>query len=226
MINITNNNIIDITIGSTSIEKAYLGSQLVWEKSVPTVVDTDGIVYYIKNYISHSASSAYINTGVSTNIITRVSGKFNNSTYKHGANYLGSRGGNYNRNMIEQGNTKLNFAWHTSASTTAVNCSNTGEKEFDFTQSSVTFNGTTVSRTGGTLTTTYSYYVCASNNSNKVNLCTENVKWYYLKIYGENDTLIRDYIPVQRVTDSVWGFFDLVNNIFYSSANSYSFSGG
>ena len=33
MIDITNNNIVDIAVESTPIEKAYIGSQLVWEKS-------------------------------------------------------------------------------------------------------------------------------------------------------------------------------------------------
>ena len=48
MINITNNNIVDITIGNTSVEKAYLGSQLVWEKvQEPFIEFIDNNLEYI-----------------------------------------------------------------------------------------------------------------------------------------------------------------------------------
>lgn len=56
MINITNNDISDITIGNTSIEKAFLGNQLVWEKnSLPY----DAEVSYLEG-----TGTQYIDTGI------------------------------------------------------------------------------------------------------------------------------------------------------------------
>lgn len=48
MINITNDNISDITIGNTFMEKAFLGNQLVWQKSSP-VLPYDAVISYIES---------------------------------------------------------------------------------------------------------------------------------------------------------------------------------
>lgn len=50
-------------------------------------------------------------------------------------------------------------------------------------------------------------------------------RFYYYKLY-ENATLIRNYIPCYRKSDSVIGLYDLVNNQFYTNAGSGSFAKG
>ena len=48
---------------------------------------------------------------------------------------------------------------------------------------------------------------------------------YYCKMY-EGDTLVRDFIPAQRKSDSIYGMYDCVNKQFYTSKNSTNFTGG
>lgn len=47
---------------------------------------------------------------------------------------------------------------------------------------------------------------------------------YYFKVYNSN-TLMRDFIPVKRVSDSKYGLFDLVNRVFYTAGNNIEFTG-
>ena len=51
------------------------------------------------------------------------------------------------------------------------------------------------------------------------------VKVFRFKIY-DNTVIIRDYIPVQRVSDSKNGLYDLVNKVFYPSATNTNFTAG
>ena len=46
---------------------------------------------------------------------------------------------------------------------------------------------------------------------------------YSAKIW-ENNELVRDYIPVKRDYDGVYGMLDKVNNKFYRSASSIDFT--
>lgn len=46
---------------------------------------------------------------------------------------------------------------------------------------------------------------------------------YYLKIY-EGDTLVRDFAPAVRNTDSVAGMYDKVNKKFYASESGTNFT--
>lgn len=50
-------------------------------------------------------------------------------------------------------------------------------------------------------------------------------KLYYYKLY-DNGTLIRDFIPVKRISDNEYGLWDKVNKIFYSNAGTGTFTGG
>ncbi|MEE3490353.1 MAG: hypothetical protein VZR10_05765, partial [Methanobrevibacter sp.] len=54
--------------------------------------------------------------------------------------------------------------------------------------------------------------------------CFVEQNMYYFKIYN-NDELVRDYIPVKRLSDNICGMYDKVNDIFYSSSNSTQFIG-
>jgi len=45
------------------------------------------------------------------------------------------------------------------------------------------------------------------------------IKMYYCKVY-ENNVLVRDLVPVYRVSDNVVWMYDNVNDVFYTNANS------
>lgn len=48
---------------------------------------------------------------------------------------------------------------------------------------------------------------------------------YSAKIWNDS-TLVRDFVPCRRTSDSVFGVFDKKNNVFYPSSSSESFTGG
>lgn len=52
-----------------------------------------------------------------------------------------------------------------------------------------------------------------------------NLRVYSCKIY-DGTTLIRDFIPCHRKSDDEIGMYDLVNNVFYSNANTGDFTQG
>jgi hypothetical protein len=51
-----------------------------------------------------------------------------------------------------------------------------------------------------------------------------------MKIYSsqfyDNDTLVRDFVPVRRLADNVLGMLDKVNNVFYTNAGTGTFIAG
>lgn len=53
-----------------------------------------------------------------------------------------------------------------------------------------------------------------------------SIKIYWAKFYDSSNTLVRDYIPCYRKSDNKPGMYDLVNNTFNVSANSYEFTLG
>ncbi|MCW1949439.1 MAG: DUF2341 domain-containing protein [Candidatus Shapirobacteria bacterium] len=54
---------------------------------------------------------------------------------------------------------------------------------------------------------------------------SRTVDWYSFKIWNGN-TLIRNLVPAKRNSDSVVGFYDTVNNVFYTNAGAGSFTAG
>ena len=49
---------------------------------------------------------------------------------------------------------------------------------------------------------------------------------YSFKLYNQSGTLVRDFIPMYQISTDTYGLWDRVNEEFYSSANSYKFTGG
>ena len=49
---------------------------------------------------------------------------------------------------------------------------------------------------------------------------------YSFKLYNQSGTLVRDFIPMYQISTDTYGLWDRVNDKFYSSANSYKFTGG
>lgn len=71
----------------------------------------------------------------------------------------------------------------------------------------------------------YNLYIFALNRGSILN-CSYKQSCKYFKIY-DNDQLVRDFVPCQRIEDGELGLYDKVNNQFYTNATSVgSFSGG
>lgn len=64
------------------------------------------------------------------------------------------------------------------------------------------------------------------NNNNNGSLSGgSSAKLYSCKIYN-NGTLIRDFVPVKRISDNVYGLWDKVNEVLYENAGTGAFTGG
>lgn len=63
------------------------------------------------------------------------------------------------------------------------------------------------------------------SNANNENGAGGKFNIYYCKIYDSN-TLVRDFIPVQRKSDNVLGMYDKVNDVFYTNAGTGNFIAG
>ena len=49
---------------------------------------------------------------------------------------------------------------------------------------------------------------------------------YSCQMYDENEVLVRDFVPCYRKADNKSGMYDLVNDVFYTSATSTDFDVG
>jgi hypothetical protein len=84
-------------------------------------------------------------------------------------------------------------------------------------------NNTSDTIASGTFTAGTSLYLGASNANGIGNYLYGNI--YSCKVFNGN-TLVRDFIPVKRNSDSVVGLLDIVNNVFYVNKGSGSFTAG
>lgn len=85
----------------------------------------------------------------------------------------------------------------------------------------------------GVLNKTFSYtsftapaslYLFATNENGSVNAISDMIL-YGCQIYN-NGTLIRNFIPAKRNSDSVVGLYDIVNSVFYGNAGTGTFTAG
>ena len=63
----------------------------------------------------------------------------------------------------------------------------------------------------------------ANYNTGYTNFSSSRI--YYMKIYDSN-TLVRNFIPCYRKSDTVAGLYDTVNDVFYTNAGSGVFTVG
>ena len=102
---------------------------------------------------------------------------------------------------------KANFTSETNG-TAEVFCVNTTE----------TFSGTQSNSSSGA---TANMCIFALNPSN----IHKGMRLFSAKIY-DNNTLVRDLVPVKRRSDNVVGLYDKINGVFYTNAGSGSFIAG
>jgi hypothetical protein len=73
-----------------------------------------------------------------------------------------------------------------------------------------------------TFTSPVNLYIFALNNNGTLAEQT-NYKLYYFKVWG-SWTLVRDFVPCYRVSDSVVWLYDLANKQFYTNSWSWTFT--
>ena len=79
----------------------------------------------------------------------------------------------------------------------------------------------------GAQDTTNTMYLPGWNSGRLRNLSTAKFRIYSFKIYKDSwDTIVRDYIPVKRISDDAVGLYDCVNGTFSPSATETPFIAG
>lgn len=77
---------------------------------------------------------------------------------------------------------------------------------------------TIVETTSETTSPSYELYLMAINNADsRLNVSSPIGKLYRAQIWDDSSKLVRDYIPVKRLSDNVTGLFDLENNTFVTN---------
>lgn len=175
-----------------------------------------------------ATGTQYINTGVTATANTTAKYKFSLDGIKtygphilsganwffpllrslSGSTFVAHRGGNNVENTTFTGKVGVDY-------------------EVDaFTNNKVTINGVdcgTITNGSSSSDTTTLYLMTYAGSPSDSNY-TMSGKLYYCQIY-ENGTLIRDFIPAMRTSDSAVGLYDQANGVFYTNAGSGSFTG-
>lgn len=76
-----------------------------------------------------------------------------------------------------------------------------------------------------TFTCPYSLALFSIKNASEIPSFYSTMTLYYCKIW-DGDTLVRDFIPCQRISDSTVGLYDKVYGVFYENKGNGDFLGG
>jgi hypothetical protein len=196
-------------------------------------------VEYIEN-----ESVAYINTSFKPNQDTRVIARMQTVTSMMHARFFGAgvwNGSNgYQFDYENYYNGQLHISWG------AINGWSTYNYYGDYNAHTYDWNKNVFTIDNGVFSaeTTYTSFQCTDNLGLFVHIyngepCGDVTPWlegyersflhgrlYSCQIY-DNGTLIRDLVPCTRDSDSKVGVYDIVNDVFYSSAYSgYEFTAG
>lgn len=219
MIRIGGTEITDIALGSIPIERAYMGSQLVWEKSSPALpydaqvewLATDGL--------------AYIDTGFKPKNTTRFEIVMDIPTLEQDTWFFGGRNSSSAGQMalFNNGSWSWRFGNKNASNSTTIA---TGEYTFDNHTSGaprqlyIKHNNTTLTltATNNTFTCNYNFYIFTLNVNGggpSASNMQDGLKCISAKIW-DNTTLVRDYIPVRK--NGVGYLWDNVTEELYGNA--------
>ena len=180
--------------------------------------------YQAVEYITF-AGAQQINTGIQFNPATDgFDVSFKASTTDQNGMILGSSSGPYMWVYYYQSGNRIGFYTYSTSGQLAssVTARDVNKHVASYSSKQAYMDGVLVGNwTSSSFATPNSYFFVGSYNGNyyfKGNI-------YYVTIY-RNGTIIRDLIPVKRVSDSAVGMYDLANGIFYTNSGSGSLTAG
>lgn len=187
--------------------------------------------YEVVDYIQ-SSGTQYIDTGVVTNQNTRVNISFQEASIVSGtgAYVCGSESAYLNNSfdILIQGDSLNAFfntqykKYYTSSNTTTVYNINFNKTNVDFYSNGSLAQTSTFSST--TFQSPVNLTLCALNrNGTKQEF--SSIKIYYCQIYN-NETLVRNYIPVYDTQTQKYGMYDTTGQQFYGNLGTGDFTGG
>lgn len=212
-------------LDENSTVTATKGGKTVQGKWAPRPVLTKG---YTQLAYIQGTGAQYFNTGVNPKYNTRLVMEVSDATATSGA-FFGVRakevaGDATSFGLLKTGANSFRsdyFGTHMSFSATDVVGKTTIDKNKNVTAAfGETVTHTSVSSGSGD----YALDLFAMNTKGTHGFYG-SFKMYSCKIY-DDETLIRDYIPVKRDSDGAIGVYDLVNGGFYQSVTSTAFIAG
>ena len=196
----------------------------------------DGEVYVPMEYIeSPPEKNARISTGyaVTTRNITLEAAIMRLDTSHVESDWMGNYQGNFLVGHLSQSSTNIGMwarpaGWWT-PTTMALNEKHTviqkylGDTGRTLIVDGFEYNNTTIDNSGITLNSTNTS-IGLFAGSGTTDYCMFYGRMYYAKIY-DDDVLVRDFIPVQRVSDQEYGMYDRITGTFYGSVSAGKFTG-
>lgn len=196
----------------------------------------DGEIYVPMEYIeSPPEKNARISTGysVSSRNITLEAAIMRLDTATGESDWMGNYQANFFVGHPSQANTNVGMwarsgGWWT-PTTMALNEKHTvvqkylGDTGRTIIVDGFEYNNATIDNSGITLNSTNTS-IGLFAGSGTTNYCMFYGRMYYAKIYDDG-VLVRDFIPVQRVSDQEYGMYDRITGTFYGSVSSGKFTG-
>lgn len=186
--------------------------------------------YTILDYIECTGTQ-YIDTGFKANTTTtKFVGAFTPTQKVMGA-LLGSRNGTasgpHSCNVFVLGEGKFRVDWaNASYSGTEINYVVGTKYEMEITRGRLVINNTTKSYTNSASVDQLGNFLIGTFNNVTTPYANGFVGYIHeCKLYS-NDVLIRDFIPVKRISDNVVGMYDIVTKTFFTNAGTDSFIAG
>lgn len=181
-------------------------------------------------YIQNNTQGAYINTGL---LLYDVTGNSFSISAKLKTQYESTWVGDgyYLQTIINSEDVSrpyYGFTFRYAYQTHILECASNPSNSVTFSSTANT-DGTsslTINCNSTTVTTQVPLELFASYNGNyNTPYRFSNTTIYSFQV-TKNNTLVRDLVPCKRDSDSVYGLYDLINNVFYTSPNGNNFIGG
>lgn len=182
--------------------------------------------YKLLEYIE-SSGTQWINTNFTPDSNTRVVADVETTTTKPSANkwVFGCRSTSATqRYEIIYISSASAFRFYFNTSNYTFTGVTLGRLSIDVSSTKATINGVSVTPSAGSFDGAGPIYICSCNSTSVTSEAFAQ-KVYSFKIY-DNGTLVRDYVPAERVSDGAVGLYDLVNNAFYTNAGTGAFTPG
>lgn len=196
------------------------------------LVRPDKMPWYQEVQYIQSSWTQYINTWVYVNPDYKVEIKYQNVTFTSYGTLFWTRNGSNARFLLRY---SPDASVVTAQRSTAYNVSTENfdtNSYYDHNLHTLALNRyfyidntflKTFSASTSTTAFPYSLYLFALN-SQWSTVDYGVYKIYYCKIYNNSWTLVRDFVPCYRKSDSVIGMYDLVNSVFYTNAGTWTFT--
>lgn len=210
----------------TGVFKYKLGDKGLYV-GVPTFEKVNLPDGYTQVEYIQSNGEQYINTGLKPNNKYRVIMDFQLTSVSGWACLFGSSDTVGNVNSYALWYTGAAFAYYfgTNSNTTfPTTIDNFGEHHFESNGNTATIDGSTVTVTNATFSGSQPLYLFAVNYGGTAQHFASG-KWKPCKIYNENGTLVRHYIPCINPSGMV-GLYDLVDGVFDGNAGTGTFTAG